>query len=272
MGVELVVLAPALGEALGTGAPDEDLSAGGWRLEELHGFVNVLGQGHGVGIGELVGAGEFGLDVGRGEFEDLYGGVPQLVAEGLRPGVNGGLGGAVGRVGRDGNKGESGGDGENGGVGLSEQRGQEGSGEAKGAEEVGGDGGFGGGQIVETCFEIFGLHHAGVVDEDVDPRQLSFELSDEALDVLRVIDVEGHGSHAGIGLHGVVEDGGAAAGDDDLIARPMEGLSKTATDTGAAAGDEDSVAVSFMLSPFGSVDACHGWGCRNGWGCGRVRC
>ena len=55
-----------------------------------------VGERHGVGVGGLLRALQLRLNVGWGEFEDFDVGIAELVAERLRPGVDGGLGGAVG--------------------------------------------------------------------------------------------------------------------------------------------------------------------------------
>ena len=65
-----------------------------------------------------MGAGEFGLDVGWSEFEDFDVAVAELIAEGLRPGVDGGFCGAVGREWGERKEGQTRGDGHDGGFGL----------------------------------------------------------------------------------------------------------------------------------------------------------
>ena len=52
---------------------------------------------------------------------------------------------------------------------------EQGGGEADGAEEVGGDGGFGVGEVV-LGEEVFGAHDAGVVDDDVEGGVVGGEL------------------------------------------------------------------------------------------------
>ncbi len=106
------------GEAERLDAFDEDLGGVGLSFDEVDGFADVVGEGHGAWIGCLSAAREFGLDVRRDYFNDLYVRGFELVAEGLGPGVDGGLGGVVGRRYRQGDEGEAGGDSEDGCVGL----------------------------------------------------------------------------------------------------------------------------------------------------------
>ena len=131
------------GEAEGFDAFDEDLFGVGLGLDEVDGLGDEVFEGHGAGVGCLGRAHEFGLDVGRDDLDDLDVGSAELVAEGLGPGVDGGLGGAVGGGGGHGDEGEAGGFGEDGGAGLLEKLWEQLSGEAHGAEEVGSDDGLG---------------------------------------------------------------------------------------------------------------------------------
>ena len=231
------------GVAQGFYALGEDLGGFGLGLDEVDGFGDEVFEGHGSGVGGLGAAHEFGLDVGWDDFDDFDVGGAKLVAEGLAPGVDGGLGGAVGGGEGHGDEAEAGGFGEDGGVGLLEELGEQGSGEADGAEEVGGDGCFGVGQglVGRLREEVFGAHDAGVVDDDVEGWVGGGEFGGYGADVGRVFDVEGDGGHAGVGGGGVVEDGLAAAGDDDFVAEGVEGFGEGAADAGAAAGDEDGV-------------------------------
>ena len=135
--------AAVLGEAEGFDAVDEDLGGVGLGFDDVDDLGDVVLERHGAWVGGLVAAHELGLDVGRGEFDDFDVGGSELVAEGLAPGVDGGLGGAVGGGDGHGDEGEAGGDGHDGGVGLFLELGQQGGGEADGAEEVGGDDGLG---------------------------------------------------------------------------------------------------------------------------------
>ena len=57
----------------------------------------------------------------------------------------------------------------------------------------------------------------------------------------RVLDVQGERLHPGVGGGGLVEGLFAAAGDDDLVAESVEGLSQPAANAGASAGDENGV-------------------------------
>ncbi len=67
------------------------------------------------------------------------------------------------------------------------------------------------------------------------------EFCGEGADAGGVFDVEYGGRHAWVGGDGFVEDLLAATGDDDVIAKLVEGLCEAAADSGAAAGDEDGV-------------------------------
>ena len=53
-------------------------------------------------------------------------------------------------------------------MGLLEELREQGGGEADGAEEVGGDGGFGVGGVVGGREDVFGAHNAGVVNDGVE--------------------------------------------------------------------------------------------------------
>jgi len=50
---------------------DEDLGGVGLCLDDLDDFVEVVLERHGAWVGCLLAAHEFGLDVGRSEFDDL---------------------------------------------------------------------------------------------------------------------------------------------------------------------------------------------------------
>jgi len=108
--------------------------------------------------------------------------------------------------------------------------------------KVGGDDGFGVGQVGLLSEKLFRAHDAGIVDEDVERRELGGGLGSEVANGSGVFDVEGEGLHAGIGGGGFVEGMLAAAGDDDLVAEGVESFGKSAANAGAAAGDEDGVA------------------------------
>ena len=219
-------------------------------LDEVDGFVEEFLEGHGAGVGGLGTAHELGLDVRRDDFEDLNVGGFELVAEGLAPGVDGGLGGVVGRGDGHGDEGQAGGDGEDGGVGLLLKLWEQGRGKADGAEEVGGDDGLGVGEVFWLSQEVFGAHDAGVVDDGVEGGMVDGELRGDLADVGGVFDVEDDGGHTGVGGGGVVEDLLAAAGDDDFVSELVEGFCEAAADSGAAAGDEDRVSGGFHLVHF----------------------
>ena len=243
-GEEFVVRGLAFfgGEAQRVDALDEDFFCVGLGAEDLHDFGDEVGEGHGAGVGGLVGSLELGLDVGRDQLEDFDFGFAELIAEGLGPGMNGGFGGAIGGGHREGHEGEAGGDGHDGGVRLLFEVRQKGSGEAQGREEVGGDGVPDDGEIGGRVAEVFVLHDAGVIDKDVEGGELGGDLGGEGGEGIEILDVEDGGLHAGIGGRDFVEEGSAAAGNDELIAFFVEGFSESAADAGAAAGDEDGVA------------------------------
>ena len=178
-GEEFVVGGLALfgGEAEGEDALDEDFFGVRAGAEDLHDFGDVVGEGHGVGIGGLALALELGLDVGRDQLEDFDVGVTELIAEGLGPGVDGGFGGGIGGRRGLGHEGEAGRDGHDGGAGLLLEMRQQSGSEAQGREEVGGDGFFDDGEIGGGVVEILGLLDAGVIDEDVEGGELRGDLS-----------------------------------------------------------------------------------------------
>ena len=120
--------------------------------------------------------------------------------------------------------------------------GEQGRGKTDGTEEIGGDDGFGVGEIGLLGEELFSTHDSGVVDEDVEGGELGSCVGGEGADGGGVFDVEGEGLHAGVCGNGSVEDMLASAGDDDLVAEGEEGFCESAADSGAAAGDEDGVA------------------------------
>jgi len=64
-------LAVCGGEAKGFDAFDEDFGGAGLGLEKFDGLGEIVGERHGAWVRGLVAAHEFGLDVGRGEFDDL---------------------------------------------------------------------------------------------------------------------------------------------------------------------------------------------------------
>ena len=243
-------LAVGCGEAERFDALDEDFGGVGLGLEDFDHFGDEVFEGHGAGVGGLGAAHESGLDVRRDEFEDFDAGGLELVAQGLGIGVDGGLGGVVGGSDGHGYEGEAGGDHDDGGVGLLQEVRQQGGGEADGAEEVGGDGGLGVGDVSGLREKVFGAHDAGVVDDDVEGGEVGGQFLSEGADAGCVFDVEDRGGHAGVCGDGFVKDFFAAAGDDDFVAEFVEGLGETAADTGAAAGDEDGVAGDFHGGSF----------------------
>ena len=118
---------------------------------------------------------------------------------------------------------------------------EQGGGEAEDGEQIGGDDVFGGGGVVGAVGEVFILHDAGVVDEDVERGEAADEVRGEGGEGVEAGHVEDCGGHARIGCRDFVEQSLAAAGDNDLVAELVKGLCQGAADTGAAAGDEDRV-------------------------------
>jgi len=103
-------------------------------------------------------------------------------------------------------------------VGLLFEMGEQSRGETDGAEQVGGNDGFGVGEVFGLLAEVLWAHDAGVVDDGVERGEVGDELGGEGTDAGGVFDVEDGGGHAGIGGDGLVEDLLASAGDDDVIA------------------------------------------------------
>jgi len=58
-------------EAEGFDAFDEDFGGVRLRFDDVDGFEEVVLEGHGARVGSLLAAHEFGLDVGRDQFDDL---------------------------------------------------------------------------------------------------------------------------------------------------------------------------------------------------------
>ena len=67
----VLFLAVGGGEALGFDALDEDLGGVGLSLDDVDDLGEVVFERHGTGISGLLAAHQLGLDVGRGEFDDL---------------------------------------------------------------------------------------------------------------------------------------------------------------------------------------------------------
>jgi hypothetical protein len=87
--------------------------------------------------------------------------------------------------------------------------------------------------------EVFGPRDSGIVDENIELRVLSPDAGRKGVDFPGVFDVESHATHAGVGSGDLVEETLTAAGDDDLIAAPMESLSEGAADTAGTASEEN---------------------------------
>jgi hypothetical protein len=170
-------------EAEGMDALDEDFGGVGLGFDDLDGLVEVVLERHRARVGGLLATHEFGLDVGRDDFEDFDVGGFELVAQCLAVGVDGRLGCAVGGRHRHRDEGETGGDGEDGGVGLLLELREQRGGEADGAEQVGGDDGFGVGQSLRLVQEFFRAHDACVVDDGVEGGVIGGEPGCDLADV-----------------------------------------------------------------------------------------
>ncbi len=102
--------------------------------------------------------------------------------------------------------------------------GQQSRGKADRAEEISSDDGFSVGDAAGVVEEIFRPHDACVEDDGVEGGVVGGELSGNLADVGGVFDVELDGVHTGISGSGLVENLFAATGDDDLVAKFVEGL------------------------------------------------
>ena len=69
------------GEAEGLDALDEDFGGGRLSFDDLDDLAEEIFEGHGAWVTGLAAAHEFGLDVGRSEFDDFDVGRLELVAE-----------------------------------------------------------------------------------------------------------------------------------------------------------------------------------------------
>lgn len=167
-----------------------------------------------------------------------------MVTQGLAVGVDGSLGSVVGRCHRHGDKSKTGRDGNDSGARLLHELRQQGRCKADGAEEIGGNGGLGVGEV-SLGKEVLRTHDAGVVDDNVEAGEVGDQLCGEGANAVGVFDVEDRGGHAWVGGGGFVKELLTAAGDDDFISQLVEGLREAAADARAAAGDENTVAGDF---------------------------
>jgi hypothetical protein len=93
----LLIVAVSFGPAKLLDSFDQNFVTGPLRFaEELHNLGNIGGERHRMRISGLLRAKRFGLNVGRCEFQDLYGGFFDLMAERLQPGVQKRLGCRIG--------------------------------------------------------------------------------------------------------------------------------------------------------------------------------
>src|ERR1700722_15207276 len=110
------------------------------------------------------------------------------------------------------------------------------------ADDVGLNDGSRHGNIESAAGQVFAPGDSGIVDQDVEFRELFPNVGCEAVDGMRVCNVELHAAHARVCGSDLVEESLTAAGDDDLIAELMESLGKGATDTAGSASNQDGVA------------------------------
>jgi hypothetical protein len=89
----------------------------------------------------------------------------------------------------------------------------------------------------------FRPHNAGIVNDDVEGREIALDLLRKAADRVAVLDIERRALHSRIGRNRLVERRLAAARDDDLVALGVKSLGECAADAGAAAGNQDRIAT-----------------------------
>lgn len=189
----------------GLGPLDHNFSGVGLGFDDLHGLVQVVGEGHGARVRSLFSARELGLNIGRNDFENLYFGGLELVAQRFSVGVDGSLGGIVGGRYRQGQEGEDGGDGDNGGVGLLFEMRKESRSEADGAEKIGGDDRLGIDEIFGLGEQVFEAHDAGALDDCVEGWKVGDELGGKGANADCILDVQNGGGHTRVRGDGVVE-------------------------------------------------------------------
>ncbi len=77
------------------------------------------------------------------------------------------------------------------------------------------------------------------------------DLLSDRLDLLWNDDDEWDGIDSRVGPGHLVQQRLAAAGDDYLVAEPMEGFGQGTADSGGSAGDKEGIRVSFMVRVLG---------------------
>ena len=221
-------------------------------FDDVDDLVEVVFEGHGAWIGGLLAAHELGLDVRWGEFDDFDVGRFELVAKGFAPGVDGGLGRAVGGGEGQRDEGEAGRDRHDGSVGLLLEVRQQRGGEADGAEEVGGDDSLGvgcvgfvrkfSGRMMPALWMTTLRAGKSAVSFSAKERMLAASSMFRATEVMP-------------GLAAVVSSRTCLRRPAMMTLLPslVEGLCEAAADAGAAAGDEYGVAGGFHGRSFSSV-------------------
>ena len=84
------------------------------------------------------------------------------------------------------------------------------------------------GKIDSVGGEVLTPGDSGIIDKNVEFRELFPDASREGIDGARIFNVELHAAHTGVGGGDLVEENLTATGDDDLIAALMENLGKGA--------------------------------------------
>ena len=84
------------------------------------------------------------------------------------------------------------------------------------------------GNIAGVGSEIFAPRDSGVVDKNVEFRELFLKTAREGIHGTRIFNVELHAMHAGVGCRDLLEEWLTAAGDDDLISASMKIFGKGA--------------------------------------------
>src|SRR5205823_6462327 len=90
--------------------------------------------------------------------------------------------------------------------------------------------------------QVFHLHDAGVIDQDVEGRILPGNLACESLQLSRVLHIQCRRPHTRVGCGYEIEHSLATAGNDHLISELVKGFGQCAPDARTAASDENSVA------------------------------
>src|SRR5271168_3008781 len=140
-----VVVTAFGGEAKALYVFHADFLRSGLGLQNFHDLGDVFIEGHGARIGSAIH--QVGSDIRWNQFENLGLGTAKLITEGLRVGMNGGFGGAVGWRESERDERQSRRDGHNGGTWLLLQEWQKRRGQTDGAEEVDGNNRFGIGKV-----------------------------------------------------------------------------------------------------------------------------